>query len=110
MKNSNNLVCVLGHHGFIGSALTKKLKMTKDVTHVPSEKCRIIYDFVSPNHEGFETNIDYNFISIITRMAYLMGFCADRNIKYIYPSDALVYELDRPFKAFNVFTAKSCSL
>lgn len=110
MKVSKKLVCVLGHHGFIGNALTKKLKMTQDVTHTPSEKCKVIYDFASPNHEGFETNIDYNFNSIITRMAYLMRFCADHNIKYVYPSSALVYELDRPFKAFKEITEKMQNL
>lgn len=118
MKNSNNLVCVLGHNGFIGRALTKKLTETENVTHFPSEKCRIIYDFASPTHEGFEANIGYNFSTIIPRMAYLMKFCADRKIKYVYPSSALVYELDRPFKAFkeimekmqNVFPTDSLAL
>jgi len=106
MKDSNKLVCVLGHHGFIGGALTKKLIKTEHVIHVPSERCRIIYDFASPTHEGFETNIDYSFNTIIPRMAYLMRFCADRGIKYVYPSSALVYELDRPFKAFKEITEK----
>lgn len=106
MKSLNNLVCVLGHHGFIGRALTKKLMDTEQVTHFPSEKCRVIYDFASPTHEGFETNIGYNFSTIIPRMAYLMKFCADNKIKYVYPSSALVYELDRPFKAFKEITEK----
>lgn len=106
MKKSDNLVCVLGHHGFIGSALTKKLMETEEVTHFPSEKCRIIYDFASPTHEGFEANIGYNFGTIIPRMAYLMKFCADHKIKYVYPSSALIYELDRPFKVFKEITEK----
>lgn len=110
MKDSNNLVCVLGHHGFIGSSLTKKLKKTQKVVHVPSEDCRIIYDFASPTHEGFETNLDYNFNTVISRMAYLMRFCADHKIKYIYPSSALVYELDRPFKTFKEITEKMQNL
>jgi nucleoside-diphosphate-sugar epimerase len=101
-----NLVCVLGERGFIGSALTAKLKTKYEVTHYPSEKCKIIYDFASPTHEGFETNIGYNFSTIINRMSYLMKFCVDNNIKYVYPSSALVYELDRPFKAFKEITEK----
>lgn len=110
MKNLNNLVCVLGHNGFIGKSLTKKLMETEQVTHFPSEKCRIIYDFASPTHEGFEANIGYNFSTIIPRMAYLMKFCADNKIKYVYPSSALVYELDRPFKAFKEITEKMQNL
>lgn len=110
MKNSSKLVCVLGHHGFIGRSLTQKLAKTQQVTHVPSEKCRIIYDFASPTHEGFETNIDYNFNTIISRMAYLMRFCADHKIKYVYPSSALIYELDRPFKTFKEITEKMQNL
>jgi nucleoside-diphosphate-sugar epimerase len=106
MKNSSKLVCVLGHHGFIGSALTKKLLKTEIVTHVPSAGCRIIYDFASPTHEGFETNLDYHFNTIISRMAYLMRFCADHKIKYVYPSSALVYELERPFKTFKEIKEK----
>lgn len=106
MKNSSKLVCVLGHHGFIGGSLTKKLKKTQKVVHVPSEKCRIIYDFASPTHEAFETNVDYTFNTVIPRMAFLMRFCADNKIKYVYPSSALVYELDRPFKAFKEITEK----
>jgi len=100
------LVCVLGERGFIGSALTTKLKTQYRVTHHPLKKCEIIYDFASPTHEGFEANVGYNFTTIIARMAYLMKFCADNNIKYIYPSSALVYELDRPFKAFKEITEK----
>ena len=106
MKKTNKLVCVLGHHGFIGKALTKKLAETCKVVHVPSKKCQVIYDFASPNHEGFEANIDYHFNTIIPRMAYLMRFCAENNIKYVYPSSALVYELDRSFKTFKEITEK----
>lgn len=100
------MVCVLGHHGFIGRALTKKLMKTEHVIHVPSERCRIIYDFASPTHESFETNIDYNFSTIIPRMTFLMRFCANNKIKYVYPSSAVVYELDRPIKAFKEITEK----
>lgn len=107
---NRDIVCVLGHHGFIGGSLTKKLVKTETVMHVPSEKCRIIYDFASPTHEGFETNIDYNFNTIISRMAYLMRFCADHKIKYVYPSSALIYELDRPFKTFKEITEKMQNL
>lgn len=106
MKKKNDLVCVLGHNGFIGSALTKKLMLTNKVVHVPSKKCRIIYDFASPTHEGFEADISYNFSTIIPRMAYLMNFCAENKIKYVYPSSALVYELNRPFRAFKEITEK----
>jgi nucleoside-diphosphate-sugar epimerase len=106
MKRQKKLVCVLGHQGFIGSALTRKLAETEKVTYFPSEKCHTIYDFASPTHEGFDANIDYNFNTIIPRMAYLMRFCAEHGIKYIYPSSALVYELDRPFKAFKEITEK----
>ncbi|HJY98672.1 MAG TPA: SDR family oxidoreductase [Patescibacteria group bacterium] len=105
-KDKRKTVCVLGHEGFIGSALTRELLKTGEVTHFPSEKCRVIYDFASPTHEGFDANVDYNFNTIIPRMAYLMRYCADHNIKYVYPSSALVYELDRPFKAFKEITEK----
>lgn len=110
MKNKKKLVCVLGHDGFIGKALTNKLAETHQVIHVPSEKCKVIYDFASPTHESFETNIDYHFNTIIPRMAYLMRFCADHGIKYVYPSSALVYELDRSFKTFKEITEKMQSL
>lgn len=104
------MVCVLGHNGFIGRSLTEKLIKTHEVIHVPSEKCQIIYDFASPTHESFEANIDYNFNTIISRMAYLMRFCADHRIMYVYPSSALVYELDRPFKTFKEITEKMQNL
>lgn len=105
-KNTKKTVCVLGHDGFIGRALTKKLAETCKVVHVPSKKCQVIYDFASPTHESFEANADYHFNTIIPRMAYLMRFCADHKIKYVYPSSALVYELDRSFKTFKEITEK----
>jgi|GEM_PF-6864576 len=46
----------------------------KTKKNFPSEKYQIIYDFASPTHEGFESNIGYNFTTIIARMAYLMEF------------------------------------
>lgn len=103
-------VCVLGHHGFIGRNLVKKLSETYNVINVPTENCEIVYDFASPTHEGFEANIDYNFNTIIPRMSYLMRFCAQNSIKYVYPSSALVYELDRPFKTFKEITEKMQTL
>ena len=109
-KDKNKVVCVLGHHGFIGKSLTKKLAKTHQVVHIPSKKCRVIYDFASPTHESFEANIDYHFNTIIPRMAYLMRFCANNNIKYVYPSSALVYELNRTFKTFKEITEKMQNL
>jgi len=86
--------CIIGHKGFIGSALAKKVG---EYTTTPTKDTKTIFYMASVTHPEFESNFDYHLSKVVSDFLYLLPFCRDNNIKFIYPSSALVYEKDTPF-------------
>lgn len=92
-------VAVLGRHGFIGSALTRKLEaLGHTVQPFPTKETAILYHVASPVHPPFEMNPDYHLTEILSSFSYLLPFCRENKIRFIYPSSALIYEQDTLFK------------
>lgn len=94
------LVTVLGRHGFIGSALSKRLeRMGAIVSPFPSIGIDFLFNFAGPTHLKFEKNVDYYVNELITEHLYCLNFCKNQAV-YVWPSSALVYETDKktPFK------------
>lgn len=84
---------VIGRKGFIGSALAKKLDLYGyEIQSFPTKDTDILYHFGSPVHPPFEENPDYHMQEILSSFMYLLPFCRDNNIRFVYPSSALVYE------------------
>lgn len=87
--------CVVGR-GFIGGALKDRLlELGHEVSHFPLPDTEIVFYFKGPTHPDFDKNPDYwdkqvEFIG-------LSRYCADKNIKLIYASSALVYEPEKLF-------------
>jgi nucleoside-diphosphate-sugar epimerase len=91
-------ICILGRHGFIGSALEKRLvSIGHEVESFPTTKTKMLFHFASPVHPPFEMNPDYHTQEILTSFMYLLPFCRDNNIYFVYPSSALIYEKDTQF-------------
>lgn len=91
--------CILGRHGFLGSALEKKLGK-ENVSSFPTKDTKILFDFASPVHPPFEENPDYHMHEALSSFMYLLPYCRDNGIKFVYPSSALVYEKDTVFAKF----------
>lgn len=87
-------ITIIGKHGFLGSALAERFG---EVDSFPTKKTKILFHFGSPVHPPFEQNPDYHMNEIINSFLYLLPFCRDNNIFFVYPSSALVYEKNTTF-------------
>lgn len=97
MKNTKH-IAVIGRNGFIGSALTRYLTVNGfEVSSFPTEKTSILFHLGSPVHPPFEENPEYHMQEILSSFMYLLPYCRDHGIKFVYPSSALVYEKDTMF-------------
>ena len=88
---SNNMTkyCIIGKHGFVGGALSKKLEsMGYQTTSTPSKDVAAVFDFGSPVHMPFEQAPDYYIKTLLPKHLYFLS-CG---IYYVWPSSALVYE------------------
>ena len=91
-------VCVLGRHGLIGGALEKKLITSGHVvSSYPTKETKLLFHFGSTVHPPFEENPDYHIQEILSSFMYLLPFCRDNGIRFVYPSSALVYEKNTVF-------------
>src|SRR5690606_35327330 len=91
-------VCIIGHKGFIGSALAKRVG---SYDTYPTKGTRIVYYFGSKTHVPLQDDFDYHLDKVVKDFLYLLPYCYHNNIKYVYASSALVYEKDRPFSKVN---------
>lgn len=57
----------------------------------------MLFHFGSTVHPPFEENPDYHLNEIITSFLFLLPYCRDHRIYFVYPSSALVYEKDTTF-------------
>jgi len=101
----DNLFCVLGSHGFIGSSLVSRIKeLGGAVVTTPTKECKAIFHFASYTHIPFEKNPSYHTHELMSSYLYCFNFCQENKIPFIYPSSALVYEAPRPFYYFKKIT------
>lgn len=91
--------CILGRRGFLGSALEKRLG-SENVSSFPTKDTKVLFNFASPVHLPFEKNPDYHINEALSGFMYLLPYCRDHGIKFVYPSSALVYEKDTVFAKF----------
>lgn len=86
-------VTILGRHGLLGSALTRELESEGwEVTPYPDKESKFLFNLASTVHPPFEENPEFHTSEILSSFMYLLPFCRENNIKFIYPSSALVYE------------------
>ena len=85
---------IIGRKGLIGSALAKKLG---EVGSFPTPDTKVLFHFGSVVHPPFEENPDYHINEILTSFLYLLPYCRDNDIYFVYPSSALVYEKTTQF-------------
>jgi nucleoside-diphosphate-sugar epimerase len=99
MKNLNKQkFCILGRHGFLGSALERKIIEQGGVVSSTPEKGQVaLFNFASPTHVPFAINPDYHIKETVDSFVYLVPFCRDNKIHFVWPSSALVYEFESPF-------------
>lgn len=91
-------ITILGRHGFIGSALERRLlEWGHEITSFPTKDTEILFHLASPVHPPFEENPDFHINEILSSFMYLLPFCRDNDISFVYPSSALVYEKDTQF-------------
>ncbi len=90
------MITIIGRHGFIGSALAKRYD-PKYIKSFPTKDTKVLFHFGSPVHPPFEENPDYHMNEIIQSFLYLLPYCRDNNILFVYPSSALVYEKETNF-------------
>lgn len=111
MKLKGRLFCVLGGHGFIGSSLKNEiLKRGGEVTSTPTKDCEAVFHFASYTHIPFEKNPSYHTQEVLNSYMYLLAFCEQYEIPFIYPSSALVYEKERSFYHFKKATEELCQI
>lgn len=89
--------CVIGRHGLIGSAITKKLG---EVSSFPTSDTETIFHFGSYSHQVFERNPTYFMKQMLEGYTTLLEICAAAGMSFVYPSSALVLEKDTPFARF----------
>jgi UDP-glucose 4-epimerase len=89
--------CVIGRHGFLGSALAARLK---DVSSIPTPDTRVLFHFASHTHPRFNENPEYEMGQVLRSFAELLPYCHEHGIVFVYPSSALVYEKDTQFSMF----------
>lgn len=105
------LFCVLGGHGFIGSRLVSEItKRGGQVTSTPTKDCIAVFHFASYTHLPFEKNPAYHTQEVLNSYMYLLSFCEQYEIPFIYPSSALVYEKERSFYHFKKATEHLCQI
>lgn len=93
--------CILGRHGFIGSALSKKLtSLGHKVVSNPTPMCDVVVHLAMPTHLEFEKNLPYQMNEAVQSFLTLLPFCKQNDIYFVYASSALLYENEKktPFK------------
>lgn len=88
---------VLGSHGFIGRALSKRLIDNGHTVYpFPHKDAHILFHFASPSSNIIFNNAqDYCIEETIISFLNVIRFCREHKIKLIYPSSATVYCYDR---------------
>lgn len=86
--------CLIGKSGLIGSELAKRLV---DFDTTPNPENKYLFYLGGCVHPEFEKNPDYWEQKTLNDFHYLLNYCAEHNIKFIYASSALVYEKDTRF-------------
>lgn len=87
-------IAIIGRSGFLGGALARRFT---DVSSFPTKDTKYLFHFGSPTHMGFNQNSDYHTKEVFDSFLYLLPYCRDNEIKFIYASSALVYEPDTAF-------------
>lgn len=84
---------ITGSHGFIGSALKKKLEYDGvEVFSTIRPDVDVVYLFGAPSSNIlFDENIDRCFSDTISGFLDAVKFCRDHKIKLVYPSSATIY-------------------
>jgi nucleoside-diphosphate-sugar epimerase len=90
-------VCILGRHGFLGSALAARLGK---VTSVPTPETRVLFHLASHTHPAFELNPEFEMKQVIDSFTQLLPWCYENGVLFVYPSSALVYEKETQFSRF----------
>ena len=91
-------IAIIGKNGLIGSALARAYKSRGyEVKSFPTKDTGILFHFGSTVHPPFEENPDYHMQEILSSFMFLLPYCRDNKIKFVYPSSALVYEKDTMF-------------
>lgn len=100
LKDSN--VCVIGRHGFIGSALTRKLiSLGASVLPYPTRDTTVVFDMAGPTHLQFEQNAGFYTQDGVSRFLSLIATCREYGIRLAWSSSALLYEPgDRPYVCY----------
>jgi len=91
--------CVIGRHGFIGSALACRLGK---VTSYPTNDTKVVFHFGSYTHEIFEAHSDRFIRQTLADFTELLPWCYQHGALFVYPSSALVYEKDTTFTNFKL--------
>lgn len=86
--------CVIGRHGLLGKALADRLG---DVSPYPTKETKVLFHFGSTVHPPFEENPDFHLNEILTSFLYLLPWCRDNDVYFVYPSSALIYEKNTAF-------------
>lgn len=81
--------CIIGHKGFIGSALARYIG---EFTTYPTKDTEYIFFMGGVVHPVFEQNEEYYAGKEMSAFAFLINYCEKHNIKLIYCSSALVSE------------------
>lgn len=88
--------CILGRRGFIGSALAGKLKtLGHSVTSNPTPEMDVLVHLASPTHPAFDQNPSYHMTEQFTSFNYLLPYCKELGVPFVYASSALVYEPEK---------------
>ena len=91
-------IAIIGSRGFIGSALKARFTANGyEVFSFPTKETKLLFHFGSTVHPPFEENPDYHIQEILSSFMYLLPFCRDNGIRFVYPSSALVYEKNTTF-------------
>jgi len=87
---------IIGRHGLIGSTLAKKLEaLGHSISSNPSPECDAIIHLASPTHVEFDKNTDYHMGEALASFQFLLPYCKQHDILFIYASSALVYETEK---------------
>ena len=85
--------CVIGQ-GLIATALKKNLP---DVSFYPTPDTQTIFYLDSVVHMDFEKNVDYHLNKVVNEFLFLLSYCKQYRIRFVYASSAMVYEKDTEF-------------
>lgn len=81
--------CIIGHRGFIGSALAK---VVGEFTTYPTEDTKYIFYMAGVVHPVFEKNPEWYAAKEKNEFVHLLTYSLTHNIKLLYCSSALVSE------------------